>query len=100
VLYRDLKPENIVVDFRGHLVVADFGLSKCGFQEQQEANSYCGSPEYMAPEMITRHPYNYSVDFYTLGAILYEFVTGLPPFYSSNQDKIMNKIVTKKLDIP
>lgn len=89
ILYRDLKvtywlkqPENILVDIDGHLRVADFGLSKMGFKEDEMADSYCGSPEYMAPEMLLQSGYNYSLDLYTLGVILYEFTTGLPPFYS------------------
>ena len=74
VVYRDIKPENILIDIEGHVRIADFGLSK--------PNSFCGSPEYMAPEMLLKVGHNVQVDHYCLGALLYELVTGLPPYYS------------------
>jgi serine/threonine protein kinase len=81
VLYRDLKPENIFIDIDGHLKLADFGLSKV--QKVGHLNeTYCGSAEYMSPEMLSGEPYGYAIDYYSLGAVLYEMVTGLPPFYS------------------
>lgn len=100
VLYRDLKPENIVLDLDGHLKLTDFGLSKIGLMEEELTNSFCGSPEYMAPEVLGSSGYNYSVDFYTLGAFLYELVTGLPPYYADSTEKILNNIATQKLEVP
>ena len=83
VLYRDLKPENIFIDIDGHIKLADFGLSK--IQKQGDLNeTYCGSAEYMSPEMLNGDCYSYGIDYYSLGAVLYEMVTGLPPFYSTD----------------
>ena len=83
MLYRDLKPENIFIDIDGHIKLADFGLSKV--QDKKSLNeTYCGSAEYMSPEMLNGEAYSYGIDYYSLGAVLYEMVTGLPPFYSTD----------------
>jgi serum/glucocorticoid-regulated kinase 2 len=83
-----------VLDLDGHLKLTDFGLSKIGLMDEELTNSFCGSPEYMAPEVLGSNGYNYSVDFYTLGAFLYELVTGLPPYYADSTEKILNNIAT------
>ncbi|KAL4447090.1 hypothetical protein ABPG74_013942 [Tetrahymena malaccensis] len=100
ILYRDLKPENIVLDMDGHVRLTDFGLSKIGMHREEMTDSFCGSPEYMAPEVLLRQGYNYSVDFYTLGAFLYELVTGLPPFYANNTETILKNIANEELEVP
>lgn len=83
MLYRDLKPENIFIDIDGHIKLADFGLSKV--QQSNVLNqTYCGSAEYMSPEMLNGESYSFGIDYYSLGAVLYEMVTGLPPFYSTD----------------
>jgi serine/threonine protein kinase len=91
VLYRDLKPENIFIDIDGHIKLADFGLSKLRSQGERSNKgaedineTFCGSAEYMTPEMLNQNPYSYGIDYYSLGAVLYEMVTGLPPFYSQD----------------
>ena len=84
IVYRDIKPENILLDLSGHLLLSDFGLSKPNMNPENFAYSFCGSPEYMAPEMLLKTGHNFMVDCYCLGALLYELVTGLPPFYSHN----------------
>jgi serum/glucocorticoid-regulated kinase 2 len=86
VLYRDLKPENILVDEEGHLRLTDFGLSKMDFGKNDISNSFCGSPEYMSPEMLSNFGHNKTLDFYSLGVLLYELLVGLPPHY--NEDRL------------
>jgi len=84
----------------GHVRLTDFGLAKIGMRTDEMTDSFCGSPEYMAPEVLSRKGYNYSVDFYTLGAFLFELVTGLPPFYADNTDTILSNIQHCKLEVP
>ena len=87
IMYRDLKPENILVDERGHLRLTDFGLCRGDFKQGRDrAMSFVGSPEYMSPEILSGIGYNFSVDFYTLGVLLFEMLVGLPPHY--NEDKM------------
>ncbi|KAM3128606.1 hypothetical protein pb186bvf_019303 [Paramecium bursaria] len=98
IVYRDLKPENILIDFDGHIRLADFGLSKPNLINQ--TYSFCGSPEYMAPEMLMNEGHNLQLDHYCLGVLLYEFVTGLPPFYSKNVDEIYEAVLNQPVTFP
>jgi serum/glucocorticoid-regulated kinase 2 len=66
----------------------------------QLAYSFCGSPEYMAPEMLLKVGHTYTVDYYCLGALLYELVTGLPPYYSHNTEEIYESILSEELHFP
>lgn len=81
-----MQPENILLDIEGNVRITDFGLSKDKFTKRDRSTSFCGSPEYMSPEMLSDDYHTRMVDFYSLGAILYEMVTGLPPLYSSNKE--------------
>jgi len=85
ILYRDIKPENIFMDINGHIRIGDFGLSK-NIEREKMAYSFCGSPEYMCPEMLLKKGHNQQLDYYCLGALLYEFITGLPPFYLEKKE--------------
>jgi serine/threonine protein kinase len=100
IIYRDLKPENILVDNEGHVVLTDFGLSKTGFDKQSMSYSFCGSPEYMSPEMLDEVGHGFTMDIYSLGALLYEFLTGLPPHYSQDREELFDNIWNKELVIP
>lgn len=100
IIYRDLKPENILLDIDGHIRITDFGLSKQDIGMYDKSYSICGSPEYMAPEMLRSGEHGPSVDFYTLGALVYEMLTGLPPFYDKNRSKMRWKILNEDLEIP
>ena len=100
VLYRDLKPDNILICQNGHIKLADFGLSKMGVDEDFKSNSFCGTHAYLAPEIVTRLSYGKSVDWYGLGAVLYEFCVGRPPFYQENLETLYENIQTGPLELP
>jgi serum/glucocorticoid-regulated kinase 2 len=101
VIYRDLKPENVLLDENGHIRLTDFGLSKEGIQDDfSGANSFCGTPEYLAPEILNRSGHGRAVDWWSLGALLYEMLTGLPPFYCRDRDKLFEKIRKGDLSFP
>lgn len=82
IIFRDLKPENIVIDQDGHAMLTDFGLSKEGISSSTMARSFCGSVAYLAPEMLSRKGHGKTVDWYLLGILLFEMLTGTPPYYS------------------
>jgi serine/threonine protein kinase len=79
--------------------LADFGLSKIT-KKNALNESYCGSAEYMSPEMLNGEPYSYGIDYYSLGAVLFEMVTGLPPFYSTDQNEMFQNCLSKELEYP
>lgn len=100
IVYRDLKPENVLLDIDGHIRITDFGLSKEFSGHRERTYSFCGSPEYMSPEVITKRGHGREVDFYSLGAFLYEMLTGLPPFYHTNRQENFSRILNGELQIP
>lgn len=99
VVYRDLKPENILLDSDGHLLLTDFGLSKVA-TEDAACNSMLGTVEYMAPEVIKGEKYGKAVDWWSLGALAYDLMTGNPPFRGNNNHKIQQNILKQKLVLP
>ncbi|KAF9366012.1 AGC protein kinase Gad8 [Mortierella sp. NVP85] len=100
VVYRDLKPENILLDYTGHIALCDFGLCKLGMTETETTNTFCGTPEYLAPELLLGQGYTKTVDWWTLGVLLYEMLTGLPPFYDDNIHEMYRKILEDELRFP
>ena len=82
IIYRDLKPENILLDSEGHIRLTDFGLSKQGIFRDQESQAFtiCGTPEYLAPEIIRGEGHGPAVDWWSLGALVFEMYTSRPPF--------------------
>ncbi|RMC15316.1 hypothetical protein DUI87_07505 [Hirundo rustica rustica] len=97
IVYRDLKPENILLDSLGHVVLTDFGLCKEGIATSDTTATFCGTPEYLAPEVIKKQPYDNTVDWWCLGAVLYEMLYGLPPFYCRDVAEMYDNILHKPL---
>jgi len=95
IVHRDLKPENLLCseskDHDIHIYVADFGLSRV-FKDNQQLNTYCGSPEYVAPEVLACVPYEKAVDIWSVGVITYILLTGFLPFYDKNHAVLFEKI--------
>ncbi|KAN0082655.1 Protein kinase-like domain containing protein [Tylopilus felleus] len=105
VVYRDLKPENILLDYTGHIALCDFGTSsfrlcKLNMSETEKTNTFCGTPEYIAPELLESQGYTKTVDWWTLGVLLYEMMTGLPPFYDENVNTMYQRILMDPLIFP
>ncbi|KAJ1971095.1 hypothetical protein H4R35_005469 [Dimargaris xerosporica] len=92
IIYRDLKPENCLIDRDGHTVLTDFGLSKLGLPRDGKTSTFCGTIEYMAPEVLDEEPYDQSVDWWSLGILLYDMLTGSPPFKGNNRKAVMDAI--------
>eukprot|EP00735_Rhodelphis_limneticus_P007646 TRINITY_DN20230_c0_g1::TRINITY_DN20230_c0_g1_i1::g.30313::m.30313 TRINITY_DN20230_c0_g1::TRINITY_DN20230_c0_g1_i1::g.30313 ORF type:complete len:514 (-),score=40.82,sp/P28178/PK2_DICDI/46.39/6e-106,Pkinase/PF00069.20/2.9e-68,Pkinase_Tyr/PF07714.12/1.1e-31,PX/PF00787.19/6.9e-18,APH/PF01636.18/9.8,APH/PF01636.18/0.002,Kinase-like/PF14531.1/1.1e+02,Kinase-like/PF14531.1/0.0017,Pkinase_C/PF00433.19/9.6,Pkinase_C/PF00433.19/0.3 TRINITY_DN20230_c0_g1_i1:290-1831(-) len=101
IVYRDLKPENVLLDADGHVNLVDFGLSKGGIVKSYEgASSICGSPEYLAPEVLLGRGHGKAVDWWSLGSLLYELLTGLPAFFDSDRKTMFEKILFEELTFP
>lgn len=101
IIYRDLKPENILLDARGHVKLTDFGLCKESIlDETSVTHTFCGTIEYMAPEILTRSGHGKAVDWWSLGALMYDMLSGSPPFTAENRKKTIEKILRGKLNLP
>lgn len=94
IIYRDLKPENILFDEDGHIKLTDFGLAKQLHSEGGSCSTFCGTCNYLAPEVILKKDYSYEIDIWALGVIAYEMMFGATPFYDDNQKEMMKNILT------
>ncbi|XP_062502832.1 ribosomal protein S6 kinase beta-1-like isoform X2 [Corticium candelabrum] len=100
VIYRDLKPENILLDAAGHVKLTDFGLCKESIMGDAKTHTFCGTVEYMAPEILIRAGHNKAVDWWSLGTLMYDMMSGSPPFCAENRKKTIEKILRGRLTLP
>uniref|UniRef100_UPI00398E5846 ribosomal protein S6 kinase alpha-6 isoform X2 n=1 Tax=Pristiophorus japonicus TaxID=55135 RepID=UPI00398E5846 len=100
IVYRDLKPENILLDEGGHIKLTDFGLSKESVDQEKKAYSFCGTVEYMAPEVVNRRGHTQSADWWSFGVLMFEMLTGTLPFQGKDRNETMNMILKAKLGMP
>lgn len=99
IVYRDLKPENILLDAKGHIILTDFGLCKENVKEGETTATFCGTPEYLAPEVLRKQDYGRAVDWWCLGVVTYEMLYSLPPFYSRDVAEMYDNILHKPLKL-
>ncbi|CAL5223372.1 g5877 [Coccomyxa viridis] len=100
IAHRDLKPENVLLDSEGHIKVTDFGLAKHGMNDEARTNSFIGTMEYMAPEIVAGKGHGKAVDWWSIGILLYEMLCGTPPFRAQGRQKLQKQILTSKLKLP
>ncbi|EDR27381.1 hypothetical protein, conserved [Entamoeba dispar SAW760] len=100
IVYRDLKPENILLTDEGHVCITDFGLCKEGLTEKDQTNTFCGTPEYLAPEILLGNGYGFAVDWWSYGTLIYEMLLGLPPFFDNDVQTMYQKIVSDDVRFP
>ncbi|CAJ0578817.1 unnamed protein product, partial [Mesorhabditis spiculigera] len=100
IIYRDLKPENIMLDGNGHVKLTDFGLCKESIEGDAKTHTFCGTIEYMAPEILMRCGHGKAVDWWSLGALMFDMLTGGPPFTAENRKRTIDKILKGRLTLP
>ena len=99
-MYRDIKLENLLLDKDGHIKIADFGLCKENIQGDQTTNTFCGTPEYLAPELLEDNDYGLAVDWWGVGCVLYEMMVGRLPFYNRDQSVLFELILLDQVRFP
>ena len=99
IAYRDLKPENLLIASDGHIKITDFGFAK-KINDGNKTFTLCGTPEYLAPEVIMNLGHNHGVDWWSLGVLLFEMLAGYPPFYDNNTYEVYRKITVGHYECP
>uniref|UniRef100_A0A8C9WIL8 non-specific serine/threonine protein kinase n=1 Tax=Scleropages formosus TaxID=113540 RepID=A0A8C9WIL8_SCLFO len=100
VVYRDLKLENLMLDKDGHIKITDFGLCKEGITDEATMKTFCGTPEYLAPEVLEDNDYGRAVDWWGLGVVMYEMMCGRLPFYNQDHERLFEQILMEDIRFP